>query len=182
MQKDIIKYKQKRKLVKVKCDGCGTTFEKPASEHKRSTALKRRTFCTRSCVGKNNHKHLDKYKGNISNLKSDNRKDEVTPYKYYMKNIKQRYKTIDITLQDLHEQWVNQEGICPYSGISLILSTHSKIEKNAIYSASVDRIDSSKGYIKGNIQFTSRAMNHMKHTMSHEDTVILCKLIAQNYK
>lgn len=176
------KYKQKRKLVGVKCDGCNVMFNKPESEYKRNLKLNRRNFCTRSCVGKHNNSQLDPYKGNLSNLISNNRDDEYTPYKYYMKLVRQRYKEYNITLVDLHNQWELQKGICPYSGIKLILSTHSKIEKNPIYSASVDRIDSSKGYTKDNIQFTSRAINHMKGQMSHEDTLLLCNLISQKYK
>lgn len=52
---------------------------------------------------------------------------------------------------------------------------------NPIYTASLDRIDSSKGYEIGNIQFISTAINYMKNTMSHEDTLKLCKIIAEKY-
>ena len=50
-----------------------------------------------------------------------------------------------------------------------------------LYTASLDRIDSSKGYEIGNVQFISTAINYMKNTMSHEDTLKLCEIIAEKY-
>jgi hypothetical protein len=54
------------------------------------------------------------------------------------------------------------------------LSSYTKIEKNPIYTASLDRIDSSKGYIKGNIRWVSRAINWMKNNM---DDIMVWELI-----
>jgi len=176
------KYKQSRKLVEVKCENCGILYKKPASEYKRNLKLNRKNYCSRSCVGKQNHTHLNIYKGNVQSLISTNKIDKYTPYRYYLKSVRRRSKEYNITLNDLHEQWVIQKGICPYSGIKLILSTHSKIERSPIYSASLDRIDSKKGYIKGNIQFTSRSLNYLKGELSHKETIKLCKIISQHYK
>jgi hypothetical protein len=63
----------------------------------------------------------------------------------------------------------------------LEISTYSKIKKNPIYSASIDRIDSSLGYVKGNVRWVSRAMNWMKNEMTDEMTWELIRLI-QNKK
>jgi len=71
--------------------------------------------------------------------------------------------------------------MCPYSGIELQLASHINTKIDPIYRASVDRIDSSKGYIKDNIQFVSTCINYMKNTLSHEKTIELCKLISKNY-
>ena len=59
---------------------------------------------------------------------------------------------------------------------------YSKIEKNPIYTASLDRIDSKKGYIKGNIRWVSRSINWMKNDITDEMVWELCKLISENYK
>lgn len=61
------------------------------------------------------------------------------------------------------------------------IETDTKNHNNPIYTASLDRIDSSKGYEIGNVQFISTAINYMKNTMSHEDTLKLCKIIAEKY-
>lgn len=78
-------------------------------------------------------------------------------------------------------KWNKQKGICPYSGISLLVPTYKKNHNNPIYSASVDRIDSTKGYIPGNIQFVSTCINYMKNTMSDEETRFMCKCIAEYF-
>lgn len=176
------KYKQKRKLISVICNYCKCTFEKPESEYNRNITLDRRNYCSRNCTGKsvkvlNPNRiifDLSPYYGN--------RKDEFTEYKYYLKIVRNRFKEYNITLEDLRNQWILQEGICPYSGIKLELSTHTKKSYDPLLIASLDRIDSSKGYIVGNIQFVSKSINFMKGELTHEDTIRLCKIIAFNYK
>ena len=59
------------------------------------------------------------------------------------------------------------------------LAEYKANHNDPIYTASLDRIDSNKGYIKGNVQFISTAINYMKNNMSNEDTVKLCKIIAK---
>ena len=46
------------------------------------------------------------------------------------------------------------------------------------YRASLDRIDSSKGYVIGNVQFVSTPINLMKSTMSDLETKQYLKLIS----
>ena len=82
----------------------------------------------------------------------------------------------------MKEQWEKQNGICEFSGINLILSSYKKIDKSLIYAASLDRIDSSKGYIKGNIRWVSRSINYMKNTMSDDMVNELIDLIVKNKK
>lgn len=54
------------------------------------------------------------------------------------------------------EQWDSQKGICPYTGWQLknMASFTNRLPKTPDR-ASLDRIDSKKGYIKGNIQFVA---------------------------
>lgn len=176
----MLKCKQNRKLINIKCDFCGNYFDKPLSEYNRNLNLKRHNFCCRSCSIKYNNKYCRK-KFNISNLINNNRNDEYTSFRYYYRNAKKRYKTFNLTLDYLKELWEQQKGICPYTGLKLNLATYTKNHNNPIYTASLDRIDSSKGYEIGNVQFISTAINYMKNTMSHEDTIKLCKIIAQHY-
>ena len=65
-------------------------------------------------------------------------------------------------------------------GIHLQLAEYKTNHNNPIYTASLDRIDSSKGYVIGNVQFISTALNYMKNNMSHNDTIKLCNIIAKH--
>ena len=175
----MLKYKQNRRLIIIKCDCCGKEFEKPLSEYNRNLKLNRANYCSRACSGKSCNKN-NKQKGNLSSLKINVRRDKYTPFRYYFRNAKRRYKDFNLTLEYLKELWENQKGICPYTGITLQLADYKNNHNNPIYTASLDRIDSTKGYIIGNVQFISTAINYMKNTMSHEDTCKLCNIIAKH--
>lgn len=174
----MLKYKKGRKLITIICDLCGKEYEKPITEYNRNKSLNRHSFCSRICSAKFGNKNVPR-KRSYEHLKLYQKK--ANPFLFYLRTIRKRYKEINITIDDLIEQWDKQEGICPYSGIKLLLASSRNTHINPIYRASLDRIDSNKGYIKGNIQFTSTSINYMKNSMSHEDTIKLCKLITKNY-
>lgn len=173
-------YKVNRKLITINCDQCSNEFDKPVSEYNRNIAKDRKNYCSRSCSAKANNKGV--VRNPIPPSNSDNRKDNFTKFRYYLRNSLKRFKDNDLTLEYLKQLYEVQDGKCPYSGVELILSTYTKIVKDPIYSASLDRIDSDKGYVQGNVQFVSMAVNYMKNCMSHEETITMCKIIANNYK
>lgn len=179
------KYKINRRLVNVICDNCGEIHQKPESEYNRNARMNRHNFCSRSCSVKFCNKYITKeYSTSDKNLENlhryrENRRTELTPFSYSMRSIRSRYKDYDVDSQYLKEIWDSQNGICPYSGIKLVLPEFNNTNKNDVrYRASVDRIDSSLGYIRGNIQFISTPINYMKNTMSNEDTIEYLKQIA----
>jgi hypothetical protein len=170
----------KRKLGTCSCDNCGTEFEKPQSEILRNKKLGRQNFCSRTCVGLNNIKNFGDGKNKYDISKHSGwKKDEFTKFRYHFRNIKSRNKEVNITLEDLRDVWDTQQETCPYLGIKLILNSYSKIKKDPITSASLDRIDSSKGYVKGNIQWISRAVNLMKNDMSENELLKIFELIIE---
>lgn len=184
-----MQYKYNRKLIEFICDNCGINTTKPESEYKRNTKLNRHNFCSRSCAMTyaNLHKltKVDTWVYSIENKQhilqySNNRKDEYTKFKYTFRNIQKRFKEFDLTIKDLKEIWNTQNGICPYTGLQLILPTYRNIKTIPIINrASLDRIDSSQGYIKTNIQFVSTPINLLKNTMSDLDTKKYLKLISK---
>jgi hypothetical protein len=177
------KRKTKYKMGPAVCKNCNKEFEKPLTEIRRNEKLNRFNFCSRTCVGKNNLNNFgDKRSTYNISLHSGNRYDLYTKFKYHYRNIKRRHHEINILIDDLKYQWELQNGVCPFTGISLEISSYSKIEKNPIYSASLDRIDSTKGYIKGNIRWVSRAINWMKNDMSDEMVYELIDHLIKNKK
>ena len=178
------KYKMNRKLIEIRCDHCNNLFEKPISEYNRNIQVDRKNYCSRTCVGKSdrNIKHLKTYIKNYDiSQHSKNKRDEYTGFRYYLRNCKKRIKDFNITLQDLKDQWELQKGKCPYTNFQLILFT-PKNNNEYYLRASVDRIDSSKGYVKGNIEFVSLPINYLKSDkLSKEETFELLAKISSNF-
>ena len=165
----------------VQCYQCGKDFEKDSSEVKRNLQLGRKMFCSRNCVGNHNTPILLEQQRRINHLNPANRKDEFSKFRKHLRKIKDRDPNCNITLEDMLEIWNQQEGKCVYSKVELQPSKN-KQSNNQIYTLSVDRIDSSKGYIKDNIQFISIAMNHMKNNMTHQETLELIEILKNNNK
>lgn len=75
----------------------------------------------------------------------------------------------EIDVQYLKELWDNQNGICPYTGIKMLLPKTSTDFFHSLKKASLDRIDSKKGYIKGNVEFVCSAINLAKNSFTREE-------------
>ena len=185
MEKD---RKHTRKTVLVKYYYCGKIIEKVASEVKRNAEKGLKNYCCRECVGHAATKRqLGKKRGpatgkNLQHLQEicGNRRDPYTPYRYTYRCVLRRYKDVDISIDDLVEQWEKQKGICPYTGYQLILPEKSNIKTvDFFHRASLDRIDSTKGYIKGNIQFVSTPINFLKSDKTDEEVRNFLKDIAK---
>ena len=86
---------------------------------------------------------------------------------------------IDISVQDLQDQWDKQRGICPYTGWKMKLRLRKK--GSSPYQASLDRIDSSCGYVRGNIQFVALMANYAKNSFDDEHLIQFCKAVARRY-
>lgn len=83
----------------------------------------------------------------------------------------------NITIEDIWFMYTAQEGRCALSGISIGWS-----EVGSIHTASIDRIDSSKGYIKENVQLLHKDVNFMKQQYSQEYFIEICKAVADKVK
>lgn len=81
---------------------------------------------------------------------------------------------------DMKYAWdilVEQDNKCAYTKLPL------EFPKDAIGgTASLDRIDSSKGYVKGNIQWVHTNVNNMKGALTHNEFINICKKITDENK
>jgi hypothetical protein len=91
-------------------------------------------------------------------------------------NIKTRGKDVSktLTLAYLDDLFEKQNKKCAYTGEPLTFRTSTKLGN-----ASLDRIDSSKGYIEGNLQWVHKTINEMKTDLSHDIFVEYCKKVAK---
>jgi ribosomal protein L33 len=143
------------------CAGCGKSFEKEKNEYDRQLRLhssKYDFYCNQSCASKHNRLDgLSAFREILANSKKSSRVKKLQ---------------IDITLSYLKNLWDNQKGNCSYLGIPMHLSKRGECKPN---SASLDRIDSSKGYVQGNVEFVCLFVNYGKNKFSKEDTLNFLK-------
>jgi hypothetical protein len=155
------------KTITLECSSCGKSFERALKEYKRTNVKGgRKPYCSLKCSGKESNSHLEKWTSKDAPRGKVNKKDEYSPYREHMRRINNRKRDkgreVDVDKEYLKEVFEQQKGICVYSGVKL----QHEIKDNPITTASLDRIDSSKGYIKDNVQFVSIVCNHAKNGMS----------------
>ena len=104
-----------------------------------------------------------------------------------LQNAKNRNLEITITIDYCEKLWEKQNGKCALSGIDLLLPkrihyTKEDGKKSISYhgDASIDRIDSYKGYLEGNVQWIHKKINTMKMNMTDEEFINWCKLISNH--
>lgn len=83
---------------------------------------------------------------------------------------------LTLTIEQAWELFLEQDRKCALSGIPLAVSP------TAIYNtASVDRIDSGKGYTLDNVQWVHKDVNKMKNVYSQKYFIDMCKKIANRF-
>jgi hypothetical protein len=172
---------RKKELVTCSNPKCNKEFYKDSSEVKRNKMVGRKNHCSLECCGYTSHKHLKKYsEENIKYLipYQGPKRDQYTGLREHFRRVKKRKHNYDISLQDLLDLWDDQKGICIYSGVKLV---HPNEGGNNLNTASLDRIDSTKGYVKGNLQFISIICNQAKNNLIHDDMMLFLKTICEFY-
>lgn len=78
----------------------------------------------------------------------------------------------------LKNLWVNQKGCCALTGKIMVIFG-PRGTPDFWNSISIDRIDSNKGYIEGNVQLVCTAVNIMKMDMTNEFFIDFCESVAE---
>lgn len=95
-------------------------------------------------------------------------------------NAEKRNLDFNLTIEEAWELFIQQKRRCSLSGVLLDFSTPR--QKSILSQASLDRIDSSKGYIKGNVQWVCKETNFMKRDMTDEEFINWCNAVSSFQK
>ena len=96
------------------------------------------------------------------------------------KQAKRRDLKFNITKDYLYELWKKQDGKCAISGIELNMPKKAREQRGPKCTASIDRINNSVGYIKGNVQWVHKDVNRMRREYTIDKYIDICKKVAMN--
>lgn len=118
---------------------------------------------------------LLKLKGYNHKLFKGYKQIPFTFFKHCFKQASDRQISFNINIEDMYNQFRKQKGLCAITKIKLSFGTN-RIRGTA----SLDRIDSSKGYSIDNIQWVHKTINLMK--LDHPQKIFIkwCKLVSDN--
>lgn len=88
-----------------------------------------------------------------------------------------RLITVDITIEDAWQLFLKQDGKCALSGEVIYFGETGLCP----HTASLDRIDSAKGYTQDNIQWVHTKINIMKNRYSQCEFIDFCRKIATKH-
>lgn len=89
---------------------------------------------------------------------------------------KTRNIEFNVSIEDLQLLLEKQNYKCAISGIELTTTLGKKYHSGTI---SIDRIDSTKGYLLDNIQLVHKDINFMKYTLSQDRFIELAHIISE---
>ena len=181
------------KMVIIKCSYCGKESEKRLAEINRQKKKgKQQFYCGLSCSGKSetNLRKLSRHRTDFpkNNPHANNRKDKFTPFRYQLGAAKKRAKRynreFDLDLEYLKELWDFQNGKCAVTGLDLIIKCffkkQHKIAKSP-YQTSLDRIDNSKGYVKGNVRYVCYMFNIARNDFTDQQVLDFCFKVTNGF-
>lgn len=96
-----------------------------------------------------------------------------------IKNWSARSRNIEfnLSIEYLWDLFLFQERKCAYTGEELKFGTS---KNDSSKTASLDRIDSNKGYVKGNVVWCHKKINVLKMDAELQDFLKMCKKITEN--
>jgi len=84
---------------------------------------------------------------------------------------------LTITKEEAWQLFLDQNKKCKLSNVEIKFPSKSK---DRSWTASLDRIDSSKGYVIDNVQWLHKDINMLKRTYSQSRFIELCQFVAEN--
>ena len=145
---------------------CGTKLEMEAAVFTKKP--KRITGIPKSCGCYQQQNRSHRYKG-VGNL-------SMTRWLNIRKHATVKGLCFEITIEYAWELLLRQGWRCALSGVELTMSPRDMLKENT--NASLDRIDSTKGYEVGNVQWVHKVVNDLKSNMPEEEFINWCQRIA----
>lgn len=99
----------------------------------------------------------------------------------YWKQILSRAKLskikFELTIEYIWDLYIKQNKKCAISGVNINFEEKNTTIRKHTKTASLDRIDSTKGYLKGNVQWIHKDINYMKTDLTQEEFFKWCEII-----
>ena len=151
-------YKDSFAYYKVKCD-CGTEVYKLPSE----ILNKNKHFQCEKCAQRERALQTTLTNGRVGDL-------TLTEHTRLRRSAEKRGYDFKVSIEYLWNLFQEQKQICAITGDYI----------PSIEEASLDRIDSSKGYVEGNIQWVTCQANLSKHVMTMEQLYEFCRKVLNH--
>lgn len=146
------------------CSGCNKELVyKTKSNFERSEATK--SQC-RQCTNTRINKTISR-KGSDNSAWAGYKDVPGKVFSRLANGAKQRKLSFEITIEDIYKQYLKQDKRCAFTSVPLQFGLD----------ASVDRIDSSTGYTKYNIQIVHKTLNMMKKDLPNDIFIAWCKMV-----
>ena len=105
-------------------------------------------------------------------------------------NAKLRGLSFRISIKYAWTLFQKQLGICPLTGLALIMDPllhetrrrFGKYKRQPTQTASLDRINSNRGYVHGNVRWVHRKVNLMRLDMTDAEFIQWCQLVVDHDK
>lgn len=169
-----------RQMLEIGCPDCDMTYKIRRTKYREQRGCRRCRFVVQ------NRKSLGKHRG-VGDLTR-------TYFNYFRSTARRRNVAFTVSIEYLWELALKQDMKCALSGLTIVFPTTSDYVGNPVMdvntlqrirtgcgmvqAASLDRIDSSKPYKEGNVQWTNKYVNIMKNGFSQDEFVFYCHRVA----
>lgn len=139
------------------CSGCGVEQAYTRKDHAKQSSLA--DWQCKKCVSSSKGFSENKLVG-----------DRTRVYRKFKKSAFNRNLEFDLTEENFYRDY---NGICSLTGWEIDISYKNQ-------TASVDRIDNSKGYILGNVQWVHSRINMSRGKQELEDFISMCEAVCNH--
>ena len=106
--------------------------------------------------------HIIKYEASSTRRNRHYKKDRSVPF--------------TITIEYIWDLFLKQDRKCALSGEPLTM--WHKVDGKVVGNSSLDRIDSSQGYVIGNVQWIDKKLQHIKRNLPDTEFIAICQKVS----